>query len=63
MDMEISGFPAKLLAAAESRNNLKAYQRDQEFEEQRKKYCKDHNENYVLDYEIRHNINMQDFGM
>lgn len=37
--------------------------KEEEIEAQRAEYCKRTNQDYQLDYKIRHNINLRDWGM
>lgn len=60
---DIVQFPMILNSAAHYKMNMKRIDKEDEYERRRMKYCEDHNENYGLDYEIRHNINLRDFGM
>ena len=60
---DIVQFPMILNSAAHYKMNMKRIDKEDEYERRRMKYCEDHNENYGLDYEIRHNINLRDFEM
>ena len=40
-----------------------AQKRKEEYEARRMQWCQKHGENYALEYEVRHNRNLRDFGM
>lgn len=52
-----------LYLAAESIQSSKYRKQEEEYESRRAEYCEKTGQNYRLDYEIRHNINLRDWGM
>lgn len=56
-------LPYTLHSIAKSIQASEYRKREEEYEARRAEWCKQHGENYQLDYEIRHNINLRDWGM
>lgn len=56
-------LPYTLYSIAESIQASEYRKKKEEYEARRAEYCKQHGENYQLDYEIRHNRNLRDWGM
>lgn len=61
--VKLYGFLLKLSFVAKSRKDFKRFKRELEDEEKRREYCMANGINYTLDYEIRHNRNLRDWGM
>lgn len=56
-------FLLKLSFIAHDRINQRLWKKESEYESRRFKWCEKNNVDYDLDYAIRHNPAMRDFGM
>lgn len=56
-------LPIIISDSAKRLRELERMRKEQEYEKRRMKWCESHGEDYSLDYDIRHNRNLRDFGM
>lgn len=52
-----------LQSSAQFQQRMNAQKREEEYEARRMQWCQEHGENYALDYDVRHNRNLRDFGI